>query len=78
MIFLIYSYQSHVHEAVELHSCKVKKCSTSEFPLVSSSTKSSQDTKANTVELQDNPAYVVTNDCAIEEDYTYVSPDDYI
>ena len=45
---------------------------------MSSSTKSSEDTKANTVELQDNPAYVVTNDYAIEEDYAYVCPNDYI
>ena len=59
-------YRSHIYDAVELHSQKVKTSSTTyyEYPLVSSSSempstaKSSQDVKADTVELQDNPSYV--------------------
>ena len=62
-------YRSHVYDAVELQSQKVKTSTTtdSEYALVSSSskmpstTKSNQDIKADTVELQDNPAYVATN-----------------
>ena len=62
-------YRSHVYDAVELQSQKVKTSTTTdyEYALVSSSskitstTKFSQDIKADTIELQDNPAYVATN-----------------
>ena len=62
-------YRSPVYDAVELQSQKVKTSTTtdSEYALVSSSSKitstakSKQDIKADTIELQDNPAYVATN-----------------
>ena len=62
-------YRSHVYNAVELQSQKVKTSTTtdSEYALVSSNskitstTKSNQDIKADTIELQENPAYVATN-----------------
>ena len=85
MIFLcvtIYRSNSNVYDAVELHSHKLKKSSTSECPLVSSnskisSTTISQDIKANTVNVQENPCYAsATSDTnTLEEDYTYVSSD---
>ena len=62
-------YRSHVYDAVELHLQKVKTSTTTdyEYALVSSSSKIpsttifSQDIKADTIELQDDPAYVATN-----------------
>ena len=62
--------RSPVYDAVEIHSQKVKTSSTTdyEYPLVSgsnempSTAKSKQDIKADTVELQDNPAYAATNE----------------
>ena len=67
---MFFLYRSNVYDAVEMHSQKVKTSSTTdyEYPLVSSSSKmpstakSSQDVKADTVELQENPAYVATNE----------------
>ena len=61
--------RSHVYDAVELQSQKVKTSTTTdcEYELVDSSskipstTKSSQDIKADTIESQENPAYVATN-----------------
>ena len=66
-MFILYS--SHVYDAVELQSQKVKTSTTTdyEYELVDSSskilstTKFSQDVKAGTKESQENPAYVVTN-----------------
>ena len=63
-------YRSHVYDAVEMHSQKVKTSSTTdyEYPLVSSSSKmpstakSSQDVKADAVKLQENPSYAATNE----------------
>ena len=68
IVFLL--YRSHVYDSVEMHSQKIKISSTtdSEYPLVSSSSKtpstakSSQDVKADAVKLQDNPSYVATNE----------------
>ena len=62
-------YRSHVYDAVELQSQKVKTSTTTEYEyaLVNSSskipstTKFSQDIKADTIKLQDDPAYVATN-----------------
>ena len=62
-------YRSHVYDAVELQSQKVKTSTTTdyEYELVSSSSKipamakSNQDIKADIIELQENPAYVATN-----------------
>ena len=61
--------RSHVYDAVELQSQKVKTSTTTdcEYELVDSSskitstTKSSQDIKADTIESQENPTYVATN-----------------
>ena len=66
---MLFLYRSHVYDAVEMHSQKVKTSTTTdyEYELVSSSSKipsmvkSKQDIKADTVELQENPAYVATN-----------------
>ena len=86
MIFLcVIVYRSHVYDAVELHSHESKRSSTSEFPLVSSSSKmpsitESQDIKANEVNVQENPSYApVTSDTnTLQGDYTYVCTSDYI
>ena len=67
---MFFLYRSHVYDAVEMHSQKVKISSTTdyEYPLVSSSgkmpstAKSSQDIKADAVKLQENPSYVATNE----------------
>ena len=61
-------YRAHIYDAVELQSQKVKTSTTTdyEYELVSSSskipstTKFGQDIKADTIESQDNPAYVAT------------------
>ena len=63
-------YRSHVYDAVEMYQQKVKTSSTTDYkyPLVSSSSKmpstakSSQDVKAETIELQENPSYAATNE----------------
>ena len=69
MMFIL--YRSHVYDAVELHSQKVKTSTTTDYDyaLVSSSSKmapsaikSKQDIKADTIELQENPSYAATNE----------------
>ena len=65
-----FMHRSHVYDAVEMHSQKVKASSTSnfEFSLVSGSNEmpstatSKQDIKVDTIKLQDNPAYAATNE----------------
>ena len=77
------NYRSHVYDAVELHSHKFKRSSTSEFPLVSSSSKmpsitESQDIRANEVSLQENPSYVpaTSNTNTLQGEYSYVRTSD--
>ena len=76
-------FRSHVYDAVVLHSHKARK-SNSELPLVSSNSEmpsltKSQDIKANTIELQENPSYVTsTSDPTLQDDYAYVCTSDYI
>ena len=63
-------HRSHIYDAVELYSQKVKTPSTTtdyENPLFSNSTTmpsttNSQDIKADRVQLRDNPSYVATNE----------------
>ena len=67
---MFFLYRSHVYDAVEMHSQKVKTSSTTdyEYPLVSSSSMmqstiiTNPDIKADAVKLQDNPSYVATNE----------------
>ena len=61
-------YRSHIYDAVELRSQKVKTSSTTdyEYPLVCSgstmaSPTNSQDIRADKVKLRDNPSYAATN-----------------
>ena len=61
--------RSTIYDAIEMHSQKVKTSSTTDYvsPLVSgnnemlSTAKSKQYIKANTMELQGNPAYAATD-----------------
>ena len=63
-------HRSHIYDAVELYSQKVKTPSTTtdyENPLFSNSSTmtppaNSQDIKADRVQLRDNPSYVATNE----------------
>ena len=75
--------RSHLYDAVELHSHKFKRSSTSEFPLVSSSsetpsTTESQDIKANAIKLQENPSYVpsTSNTNTLQGEYSYIRRSD--
>ena len=80
---LFMCYRSNVYDTVVLHSHKYRK-SMSDFPLVSSTSEmpsltKSQDIKANTVELQENPSYVPsTSDPTLQEDYAYVCTSDFM
>ena len=65
-----FMHRSHVYDAAEMHSQKVKTSSTSNFELslvsgsneMSSTATSKQDIKVDTIKLQDNPAYAATNE----------------
>ena len=62
-------FRAHIYDAVELQQQNIKTSSLGDYevPSVSSSgktsstTRSKQDTKADSVTLQENPSYVATN-----------------
>ena len=62
-------FRAHIYDAVELQQQNVKTSSIDDYEVpsvssggkISSTTRSKQDTKADTVSLQENPSYVATN-----------------
>ena len=60
----VYIYSTHIYDAVEMQSQHTKVSSGPDYTTISSkktSTRSEQDMKADTVKLQENPAYAATN-----------------
>ena len=62
-------FRAHIYDAVELQQQNIKTSSISDYEVpsvssggkTSSTTRSKQDTKADSVTLQENPSYVATN-----------------
>ena len=60
----VYIYSPHIYDAVEMRSQYTKDFSSPDYTTISgkiTSTRSEQDKKADTVKLQENPAYAATN-----------------
>ena len=60
----LYLYSTHIYDAVEMRSQHTKVSSSPDYPTINSkktSSRSEQDVKADTVKLQENPAYAATN-----------------
>ena len=64
-----YMFRSHIYDAVELQQQNIKSSAICDYEVpsvgssgkISSTTRSKQDIKADTVALQENPSYVATN-----------------
>ena len=64
-------FRAHIYEAVELQQQHIKSSAICDYEVpsvgsssgkISSTTRSKQDIKADTVALQENPSYVATNE----------------